>query len=170
MKSNSSSIKLETAYFAMGCFWGPQLLFDKTPGVVETRVGYMGGNEKLFPSPTYLQVCSHLTNFAETTKIVFDPKKINFDKLLNIFFENHNPTTKNRQHFDIGSQYRSAIFYVDTSQKTSSKNAIKSRQINYENLIVTEISSAKKFKFFPAEEYHKKYLKKKGITVPMCHA
>ena len=170
MKPNSSIIKLETAYLAMGCFWGPQLLFDKTPGVVETRVGYMGGNEKLFPSPTYLQVCSHLTNFAETTKIVFDPKKINFDKLLNIFFENHNPTQKNIQHYDIGSQYRSAIFYTNEKQKKESQDAIKSRQKNYDKPIVTEISSSKKFKFFPAEEYHQKYLKKKGITVPTCHA
>ncbi len=88
MPKKVSSIKLETTYFAMGCFWGPQLLFDKTPGIISTRVGYMGGNEKLFPSATYLQVCSHLTNYAETVEIVFDPSKISFNELLKIFFEN----------------------------------------------------------------------------------
>ncbi len=162
--------KLQTAYFAMGCFWGPQLLFDKTPGVVETRVGYMGGDLKKFPNPSYEQVCSHLTNYAETTEIVFDKSKITFSALMDKFFLNHNPTTKNRQHFDIGSQYRSAIFYTNEKQKKESKNAIKSKQKDYKSPIVTELVNAKSTKFFPAEEYHQKYLKKRGINVPTCHA
>ncbi len=170
MPKKVSSIKLETTYFAMGCFWGPQLLFDKTPGIISTRVGYMGGNEKLFPSPTYLQVCSHLTNYAETVEIVFDPSKISFNELLKIFFENHNPTQKNRQHYDVGTQYRSAIFYNNINQKKLTSAQIKIRKKNYSSPIVTELISAKKFKFFPAEEYHQKYLAKKGITAPTCHA
>ena len=116
--------KLQTAYFAMGCFWGPQLLFDKTPGVVETRVGYMGGDLKKFPNPSYEQVCSHLTNYAETTEIVFDKSKITFSALMDKFFLNHNPTTKNRQHFDIGSQYRSAIFTRTKSKKKNLKTRL----------------------------------------------
>lgn len=154
----------------MGCFWGPQLLFDKTPGVVETKVGYMGGDLKKFPKPSYKQVCSDSTNYAETTEIIFDSSKITFNALLDKFFLNHNPTTKNRQHFDIGSQYRSAIFYNSQEQKSLSENAIKSRQNNYFSQIVTELNSAKKYKFFPAEEYHQKYLKKRGINAPTCHA
>ena len=162
--------KLQTAYFAMGCFWGPQLLFDKTPGVVETRVGYMGGDLKKFPNPSYEQVCSHLTNYAETTEIVFDKSKITFSALMDKFFLNHDPTQKNRQHLDIGNQYRSAIFYTNEKQKKESQNAIKSHQENYKSPIVTELVDASSTKFFVAESYHQKYLKKKGINVPTCHA
>ncbi|PIN88912.1 peptide-methionine (S)-S-oxide reductase [Candidatus Pacearchaeota archaeon CG10_big_fil_rev_8_21_14_0_10_32_14] len=161
--------KTQIAYLAMGCFWGPQLLFDKTPGVASTRVGYMGGNQRSFPHLTYVQVCTHLTNYAETVEVVYDPKKISYSKLLDIFFENHDLTQKNRQHFDIGNQYRSAIFYIDEKQKKEIENSIKSRQKSYQSKIVTKISSAKKSKFFEAEEYHQKYLSKKGITAPTCH-
>ena len=95
----------------MGCFWSPQVLFDKLPGVEKTEVGYMGGDEKKYPNPSYDEVCSNITGYAEVIQITFDSKKISYQQLLKVFWENHNPTTMNRQGPDIGSQYRSVIFY-----------------------------------------------------------
>jgi len=169
-QNKTDKTSLETAYFAMGCFWGPQLLFSKTSGVISTKSGYIGGNQKLFPNSTYEQVCTNLTGYAETIEIKFDPKKIKYTDLLNLFFSNHNPTTKNRQHFDIGTQYRSAIFYLNEKQKKEIQKSLKKHQKNYNEKIVTEIQNSKKFKFFPAEDYHQDYLKKHGINVPTCHA
>ena len=160
----------QTAYFAMGCFWGPQLLFDQTPGVISSKAGYMGGNLKKFPNPTYEQVCSHISGYTESIEVVFNPEKITYNALLDLFFLNHNPTTKNRQHFDIGTQYRSEIFYENETQKKAALSSLKKHQKNYKKLIVTKITNTMNTKFFPAEEYHQKYLQKQGIKVPTCHA
>src|SRR3989344_30110 len=113
---------METAMFAMGCFWSPDILFTKLKGVKEVKVGYSGGQTK---NPSYKQVCTGKTGHVEVVKIWYDPKKVSYKKLLEIFWKNHNPTTMNRQGFDIGTQYRSAIFYFNEEQK---KEALKSKE------------------------------------------
>ena len=149
-----------TAIFAAGCFWGVEEKFISTKGVVETEVGYIGGTTK---EPTYEEVCKGNTYHAEAVKVYFDEKTISYDDLLNIFFEIHNPTTANRQGVDLGTQYRSSIFYLDDFQKLSGENKIK--QLNKEkfnNKIVTLLEKATEF--WIAEEYHQKYLKKKRFN------
>ncbi|MCH7568789.1 MAG: peptide-methionine (S)-S-oxide reductase MsrA [Nanoarchaeota archaeon] len=158
-------IKTQKATFAMGCFWGPELLFDNAPGVLETTVGFMGGDEKKFPNPSYKQVCYRKTGYAEVTQIIFNPKKITYKELLDIFWKNHNPTSKNRQGFDFGTQYRSAIFYHTEKQKKAAIESKKEKQREFKKPIQTEIKKAATF--FKAEEYHQKYLEKKGQKV--CH-
>lgn len=147
----------QNATFAAGCFWGVEKVFSALPGVVSTRVGYTGGRTE---EPTYEQVCTGRTGHAEAIEIVFDPGRISYDKLVETFFRHHDPTTVDRQGPDVGSQYRSAIFYHDEAQK---KSAIKARDLLekakiFKSSIVTEISPASAF--WPAEEYHQKYLKK----------
>lgn len=147
------------ATFAAGCFWGVEELFRHEKGVKDTVAGYTGGH---FRNPTYKDVCSGSTGHAETVQVTFDPKEISYEKLLKIFWENHDPTTPNRQGPDIGSQYRSAIFYHDEKQKeaaTKSKEELE-RSGKYENRIVTEITPSSIF--YPAEEYHQQYLEKTG--------
>jgi len=144
----------------MGCFWKPDLLFSKLPGVLKVEVGYMGGNEKLFPHPSYLLVCSHLTGYAEVFRVTFNPDKTSYSKLLKVFWKNHDPTTPNRQGLDIGEQYRSAIFYTNTKQKTEAERSKKEIQRIMSKKVVTEIT--KEATFFRAEEYHQKYLEKRG--------
>jgi len=149
-----------TAIFAAGCFWGVEEKFISTKGVVETEVGYIGGTTK---EPTYEEVCKGNTYHAEAVKIYFDEKTISYDDLLNIFFEIHNPTTANRQGVDLGTQYRSSIFYLDDFQKLSGENKIK--QLNKEkfnNKIVTLLEVATEF--WIAEEYHQKYIRKKKFS------
>jgi len=149
---------METAIFAAGCFWGVQKKFDLTSGVLETNVGYTGGH---LDNPSYEDVCFQDTGHAEAIEIKYDPKIISYQKLLDIFWEMHNPTTLNRQGPDIGEQYRSAIFYVNENQKTlaeESKKTMNEKVFSYK--IVTEITEAKKF--YLAEDYHQKYLKKLG--------
>lgn len=153
-------MKKLVATFAMGCFWSPDLLFSKIPGVKETEVGYTGGNEEKFPNPTYDQVCSGKTGYVEAVKIVFDPKKISYEQLLEIFWKNHNSTTPNRQGADVGTQYRSAIFYHDEEQKEKALMSKLEHQNEVSKKIVTEILPAKLF--FKAEDYHQKYLEKRG--------
>lgn len=153
-------MKKETAFFAMGCFWQPDILFSKVPGVIETIVGYIGGDENYYPNPTYKQICSGDTGYAEAVKIIFDSKKTSYKKLLDIFWSSHNPTTLNRQGPDVGAQYRSAIFYVSESQKKEAEESKKEKQKTLKNKIVTEITKAANF--FPAEDYHQKYLEKRG--------
>ncbi len=149
--------KLETATFAAGCFWGTEEFFRKIPGVVETHVGYTGG---VTPHPKYEDTHDGHTGHAESVEIQFDPKKISYEKLLDLFFKMHDPTTVNRQGNDIGDQYRSAIFYHGIQQE---KEALAFKEkVEKSNAwhapIVTQISEAKKF--WPAEEYHQKYLLK----------
>lgn len=149
----------ETATFAAGCFWGVEELFRALPGVRSTIVGYTGGT---LDDPTYEIVCTDATGHAEAVRIEFDPAKVHYEELLRIFWENHNPTTKNRQGPDIGSQYRSAIFYHTSEQKRLAeelRDALE-RSGRWKQPIVTQIVPADIF--WPAEEYHQKYLLKRG--------
>jgi peptide-methionine (S)-S-oxide reductase len=160
----------ETAYFALGCFWGAERRFWQTEGVIETSVGYMGG---IATDPSYELVCSGTTGHAETVKVVFDSKIISYRKLLALFWTIHDPTQGNRQGNDIGTQYRSAIFYTSDHQKDQ---AIATREIYQDAItkagfdeITTEISPAVEHTYYPAEEYHQKYLAKNPNGYD-CHA
>jgi peptide-methionine (S)-S-oxide reductase len=152
-------VKYERATFAAGCFWGVEELFRTLPGVKSTTVGYTGGKIK---NPSYALVCTSLTGHAEAVQLEFNPKKVSYEKLLKIFWENHNPTTLNRQGFDIGTQYRSAIFYHSLAQKKAAEQskAELGKSGKFRRPIVTHIVAAAEF--YPAEEYHQKYLMKKG--------
>ena len=156
--------ELEKATFAAGCFWGVEYNFSKLPGVVSTLVGYTGGDDKNYPNPNYEQVCSGKTGYAEVIEIKFDTKKISYEKLLEAFWKMHDPTSLNRQGLDVGTQYKSAIFYHNPSQKSL---AIKSKKVLQKKLgnekIVTEIVKATKF--YHAEEYYQKYIEKTGRKV-----
>jgi peptide-methionine (S)-S-oxide reductase len=154
----------ETATFAAGCFWGVEELFRNQQGVLSTRVGYTGGHTK---NPSYEEVCSGKTNHAEAVEVIYDPTVISYTELVNLFFKNHNPTTKNRQGPDVGNQYRSVIFYHSSEQLAEAikiKDSLE-KQKYYSNPIVTEI--IEKCEFYPAEEYHQKYLVKRGLS--QCH-
>ena len=145
----------EKAIFAAGCFWHIEEVFSKLKGVVSTRVGYTGGNTK---NPTYEQVSSGKTDHAEAIEITFNPKVISYKELLETFWKVHNPTSLNRQGPDIGTNYRSAIFYTNEKQK---ETAIKSKEEYQKNLAKPIVTEIKKFDiFYPAEEYHQKYFKK----------
>ncbi len=148
----------QKANFAAGCFWGVEANFRKIEGVVSTRVGYMGGH---FSNPTYKKVCSHKTGHAEAVEITFDPSKVSYDDLLEIFWSIHDPTTLNRQGPDIGDQYRSAIFYLNEAQreKAESLKAKLEASKRFKNPIVTQIVSASDF--WQAEEYHQQYVEKR---------
>ena len=150
----------ELATFAAGCFWGVEADFRNIPGVVDTVVGYTGGKTK---NPTYRQVCSHTTGHAEAVQVTFDPEKISFERLVKAFFDLHDPTTSNRQGPDVGSQYRSAIFYHNDDQKQTAE-AVKDeldRSGKYRYPIVTEIVPAAPF--YMAEDYHQRYYEKHSI-------
>jgi methionine-S-sulfoxide reductase len=147
----------ETATFSAGCFWGVQEFFRKLPGVKETRVGYTGGTTK---NPSYEDVSTGMTGHAESIEIKFDPSVISYEKLLDLFFKLHDPTTLNRQGNDTGSQYRSAIFYHSEEQKRIAENYKSKVEKSgaWKAPIVTEIVTAGPF--YPAEEYHQDYLEK----------
>ncbi|PVV03343.1 hypothetical protein BB560_002185 [Smittium megazygosporum] len=151
----------EFATFAAGCFWSVELLYQRIEGVLQTQVGYTGGN---LDNPSYEQVCSGSTNHAEAVLLEYDPSVVSYAKLLDLFFKKHDPTTLNRQGGDVGTQYRSAIFYHSDTQLDEAQKAISSLDLsNYRNKHVeTQLASANNFKFFPAEEYHQKYLEKGG--------
>tara|TARA_B100000700_G_scaffold14008_1_gene13933 strand:+ start:151 stop:600 length:450 start_codon:yes stop_codon:yes gene_type:complete len=146
---------MEIAVLALGCFWGPEKKFGKIEGIVETEVGYCGGK---MPNVTYKEVCSGQTNHAEVVKLTFDSKKISYEKILEYFFEFHDPTTLNRQGPDIGTQYRSEIFYNNDEQKKISNSVIEKLNKKFNSKIVTKISENKNYT--RAEEYHQKYLEK----------
>ncbi len=148
---------VELATFAAGCFWGVEELFSKEDGVVSTRVGYSGGKIK---KPTYRQVCGGDTGHAESVEITFDPQKISYEKLLNIFWENHDPTTVNRQGPDVGEQYRSVVFYHSEEQKETAERMKKKMEESkkFDRPIVTQIVPSEPF--YAAEAYHQKYFKK----------
>jgi methionine-S-sulfoxide reductase len=145
----------ETATLAGGCFWGVEELIRKLPGVLDTTVGYTGG---ILENPTYEDLKSGRSGHAETVQIEFDPLKISYDQILDFFFRLHDPTTKNRQMNDVGTQYRSAIFVHDESQREAAKRAIERAQPGWPRPIVTEIVDATKF--WPAEDYHQDYLQR----------
>jgi peptide-methionine (S)-S-oxide reductase len=147
----------EVAEFALGCFWGAEKMFWQTPGVVTTAVGYEGG---FTPNPTYEEVCSGRTGQAESVRVVFDPAKVTYSELLKVFWESHNPTQGMRQGNDIGSQYRSAIFYSSPAQKAAAEESRAAYQKKLSEAgygeITTEIVPAGEFYF--AEDYHQQYL------------
>lgn len=148
----------EVATFGAGCFWGVEAAFRKVKGVISTRVGYTGGH---FENPTYEDVCSHKTGHAEAVEITYDHSIVTYEGLLNIFWKIHDPTTLNRQGWDVGTQYRSAIFYHNGEQKAeaeASKQKMKKSGI-FKKEIVTEIVPATNF--YEAEEYHQQYNEKK---------
>ena len=142
-----------------GCFWSIQQIYNNTKGVYLTQCGYMGGNTI---NPSYDEVCSGKTNHAEVVEIYFDDSVISFEKLLDIFWDSHNPTTINRQGNDIGTQYRSIIFYESDQQKKIAYDSRKNRQSNFTKKIVTQITH--KHKFYRAEEYHQNYLDKNNLS------
>lgn len=155
---------MEKATFGAGCFWGVEELFRTIAGVTDTAVGYLGGT---LANPTYRDVCTGRTGHAEVVQVTFDPARITYDRLLDIFWANHNPTTPNRQGPDVGTQYRSAIFYHSPEQQTI---AIASKERagasgKFRAPIVTEITPATTF--YRAEDYHQKYLQKRGAA--SCH-
>jgi peptide-methionine (S)-S-oxide reductase len=150
---------MDKATFAAGCFWGVEAAFRAVPGVLATTVGYTGGS---FPDPTYKDVCSGRTGHAEAVEVEFDPARVSYQDLLRVFWENHDPTTLNRQGPDVGSQYRSAIFYQTPAQQTAalaSKEELE-RSGAHRRPIVTEILAAAPF--YRAEDYHQQYLEKRG--------
>jgi len=161
---NSLSIKftpynhLETATFGAGCFWHVEKIFRETKGVYLANSGYMGGDTL---NPTYKEICMGDTNHAEVVHINFNPKVISYTNLLDIFWENHNPTTLNQQGPDVGTQYRSVIFYYSDLQKVSAEKSMREVQGNFLNPIVTQIIL--KDKFYRAEEYHQNYLNKNNL-------
>jgi peptide methionine sulfoxide reductase msrA/msrB len=155
----------ETAILAGGCFWGMEEIIRKIPGVIKTTVGYSGGKTA---NPTYEDVCTGATGHAESIEVVFDPARLSFEALLGYFFRMHDPTTLNRQHNDVGTQYRSAIFYTSEAQKQTAERvkAQQDKSGKFNRPITTEITAATKF--YSAEDYHQKYLVKHpgGYT---CH-
>jgi peptide-methionine (S)-S-oxide reductase len=153
---------LEKATLGAGCFWGVEATFRRLAGVKSTQVGYMGGELK---NPTYKDVCTDATGHAEVLEVTFDPEVISYHDILEVFWDNHNPTTLNRQGPDVGAQYRSAIFYHSPEQEKEAKASLAAAQARFQKPIVTEIVPATDF--WRAEEYHQQYLEKRGLS--QCH-
>lgn len=147
------------AIFGAGCFWGVEAAFRGVPGVVDAPVGYSGGSVE---NPTYEQVCTGRTGHAEVVQVEYDPDAVSYDELLDVFWKNHDPTQVNRQGPDVGSQYRSAIFYTGDEQRRIAEAAKERAQGSYKRPIATEITPAGEF--YRAEEYHQRYFEKKGIS------
>lgn len=153
---------MEKATFAAGCFWGVEATFRALPGVKDARVGYTGGH---VDQPTYKDVCTDRTGHAEALEVTFDPAAISYQRLLEVFWGNHDPTTLNRQGPDWGSQYRSAIFFHSAEQEAEAIASVAVAQKAFKKPIVTQIVPA--VKFWDAEEYHQRYLEKRGLA--SCH-
>ncbi len=155
---------MEKATFGAGCFWGVEAAFRQIKGVKTTAVGYMGGKLK---DPTYQDVCTDRTGHAEVVQVEFDPSEVSYEELLRVFWENHDPTTLNRQGPDTGTQYRSVIFYHTPEQEAAAKASKEAlgKSGGYKRPIVTEISPAPEF--WRAEDYHQQYLEKRGLA--HCH-
>ncbi len=147
---------MEIAVLALGCFWGPEIKFSKIEGIIKTEVGYCGGHS---PTTTYKEVCTGNTNHAEVVKLDYDEKIISYEKILKIFFQIHDPTTLNSQGPDIGTQYRSEIFYLNDNQKKIAEKIFNDFNKRLSGKVVTKISLLKNY--CPAEEYHQKYLEKR---------
>jgi methionine-S-sulfoxide reductase len=154
-----------TAIFAAGCFWGVESELRALPGVLDARVGYTGGRTE---HPDYRAVCSHTTGHAEAVEVTFDPNVVTFERLVRHFFEIHDPTQLDRQGWDVGDQYRSAIFTVDEEQRRVADQVIRDLedQKRFKKPIVTQVAPASTF--WAAEEYHQRYFEKRGIA-PSCH-
>ena len=147
---------MEIAILGLGCFWGPEIKFSKLNGVIKTEVGYCGGHNA---ETNYKEVCTGTTDHAEVVKLDFDPKIISYEKILEFFFEIHDPTTLNSQGPDFGTQYRSEIFYLNDNQKTTAVNIINKENERLSGKVVTKLSRVKNY--CPAEEYHQRYLEKR---------
>ena len=153
---------MENAIFAAGCFWGVESAFGKVRGVKSTSVGYSGGKTE---NPTYEEVCSGRTGHAEVVEIVFDPAQVSYRELLEVFWSIHDPTTLNRQGPDIGTQYRSAVFFLDEAQKAAAEASKEEldQSGRFHARVVTEIASASGY--YPAEDYHQQYFEKHSKKV-----
>jgi peptide-methionine (S)-S-oxide reductase len=164
MEKNDTLDTAKIATFGAGCFWGVEAAYRQIPGVLSTRVGYLGGT---LENPTYRDVCSGRTGHAEVVEVKYDPSRLTYDDVLTVFWENHDPTTLNRQGPDVGEQYRSAIFYHDDEQKAAAEASKdeRDRSGKYRRPIVTEITPASTF--YEAEDYHQQYLEKRGLA--SCH-
>ena len=147
---------MEIAILGLGCFWGPEIKFSKLNGVIKTEVGYCGGNSA---QTSYREVCSGTTNHAEVVKLDFDPEIISYQKIIEYFFEIHDPTTLNSQGPDFGTQYRSEIFYLNDKQKNIAEKIVKKENEKLSGKVTTRISLVKNY--CPAEEYHQRYLEKR---------
>ena len=149
------------ATFGAGCFWGVEVAFRQLPGVVSTAVGYLGGT---LANPTYRDLCSGRTGHAEVVEVQYDPSRVTYDDLLAVFWDNHDPTTLNRQGPDVGTQYRSAVFFHTPEQEAAARASKEQRERSgkYRRPIVTEITPATTF--YRAEEYHQQYLEKRGLA------
>ena len=156
-------MKEEKVTFGAGCFWGVEYVFRRVPGVVDAQVGYSGGITK---DPTYQEVCSHTTGHAEVSQVTFDPERVSFDQLLEVFWAMHDPTQVNRQGPDVGDQYRSAIFTHTPEQLAAAEASRDRAQARFARPITTEIRPLTAF--YPAEGYHQAYYEKNGHT-PYCH-
>lgn len=151
----------ERATFGAGCFWGVEAAFRRVEGVVATAVGFAGGD---LENPTYRDVCNGVSGHAEVVQVEFDPERVSYDQLLDVFWENHDPTTLNRQGADIGSQYRSVVFFHSPAQHSAAETSMRSLEEShrYQDRIVTTLEPASKF--FVAEDYHQQYLEKRGLA------
>jgi peptide-methionine (S)-S-oxide reductase len=156
--------KTEIADFGGGCFWCMEAVFERVPGVISVTSGFAGGTT---PNPTYEQVCTETTGHAEVTEIAFDPSKVSYNQLLDVFWQAHDPTTLNRQGADEGTSYRSIILYRDKKQQLEAEKSKLAAQQNFRNPIVTEIVPLKKF--YPAEDYHQKFYDN-NTNYPYCRA
>ena len=154
----------QVAIFAAGCFWGIETAFRRVDGVLDASVGYTGGKIK---NPGYRAVCTGRTGHAEAVRVVFDPARVSYEQLLNVFWRVHDPTTLNRQGFDVGSQYRSAIFYLDEQQRAAAEESKRRLDASghFGRPIVTQIVPAGEF--YRAEEYHQRYYERMGVE-PAC--
>lgn len=157
--------KVDTATFGTGCFWCTEAIFEQLNGVLNVTSGYSGGQVK---HPTYKQVCTGQTGHAECVQVVYEPDKISYDELLKVFFEVHDPTSLNKQGADVGTQYRSAIFYHTPEQKEKAEYYKGELNKNgaYDKPVVTEITAFKEF--YPAEDYHQEYYENNKMTNPYC--
>lgn len=155
------NLRIEKATFGGGCFWCTEAVFRILDGVIETEVGYAGGD---FPNPTYEQVCTGTTGHAEVCQVTYNPEKVSYNKLLDIFFKSHDPTTLNRQGADVGTQYRSVIFYHNEEQKNLAINFIKKLELEkkFSKPIVTQVEPLKNY--YRAEEYHQNYFEKNPFS------
>jgi peptide-methionine (S)-S-oxide reductase len=149
----------ETATFGAGCFWGVEVAFRNVPGVLDTAVGYEGGT---LANPTYEDVCTKTTGHAEVVQVEFDPDEVSYNELLDVFWDVHDPTQVNRQGFDIGSNYRSVVFYHSPEQQEQALESKARAQGRFDRPIATEITPASGF--WRAEEYHQQYLVKRGVA------
>jgi peptide-methionine (S)-S-oxide reductase len=151
----------EKATFGAGCFWGIEAAFRQVPGVVSTAVGYMGGTRD---EPTYRQVCTGRTGHAEVVQVTYDPQRLSYDDILAVLWDNHDPTTMNRQGPDMGTQYRSAVYFHDEAQESAARASIEGLEASgrFRRPVVTEVAPASTF--WPAEDYHQQYLEKRGLS------